>query len=127
VASLREGNSNLLNRIDLSITARLVDSGSRRRSLPFVKKAIENGVHRVAPILLQKLESGNPLPVKYDNLAIEKQGDGLESADGRGNSREFIRAVFLLSGEQADPIIFLISEDPVGVVLLLVGPPGPVE
>jgi len=27
----------------------------------FVKKAIENGVHRVAPILLQKLESGNPL------------------------------------------------------------------
>jgi hypothetical protein len=93
----------------------------------FVKKAIENGVHRVALILLQKLESGNPFPVKYDNLAIENLGDGFESTDGRGNSREFIPAVFLVSGEQADPIIFLISEDPVAVVLLLVGPPGPIE
>ena len=92
-----------------------------------MKKAIENGVRQVALILLQKLESGNPLPVKYNNLAIEKQGDGFESTDGRGNSREFIRAVFLVSGEQADPVVFLISEDPVPVVLLLVGPPGLVE
>jgi hypothetical protein len=32
-----------------------------------VKKAIENGVHRVALILLRKLESGNPLPGKPFN------------------------------------------------------------
>ena len=92
-----------------------------------MKKAIKDGVHRFALGLLKELESGNFLLVKYDNLAIEKQGDGFESTDGRCNSREFIGAVFLVSGEQADPIIFLISENPVAVVLLLVGPSGPVE
>ncbi len=94
----------------------------------FVKKAIKDGVHRFALILLQKLESGNTLLVKDNDLTIEKQSDGLKNPDCGCNSREVFRSVFLISGEQPDPaLFFFICKDPDAVVLLLVGPPRPVE
>ena len=43
--------------IDFSITARRVESGSPRRSLPLMKKAIKDGIHGFALFLLEKLES----------------------------------------------------------------------
>src|ERR1039458_1179033 len=127
VASLRDGNSTLLEPIDLSITARLADSGSRRKSLPSLKKAIKNGIHRVTLILLKKLESRNPLLVEHNNLPIKKEGDGFENPDGRRNSRKLVGSVFCVSGEQPDAIVFLVRKDPVAIVLLLIDPPGPVE
>lgn len=93
----------------------------------FVKKAIKDGVHRFALILLKQLESGNTLLVKDNHLTIEKQSDGSKNPDCGCNSREVFRLVFFISGEQPDPALFFICKDPDAVILLLIGSPGPVE
>src|SRR3984893_16274108 len=66
--------------------------------LTIVKKAIKDGIHRFALVLLKELKSGNTLFVKYHNFTIEKERGGAERSDSRCNPREADRAVFSVSG-----------------------------
>jgi hypothetical protein len=81
-----------------------------------VKKAIKDGVHRFALVLLRELESGNTLLVKDNDLTIEKQSDGLKNLDCGCNSREVFRSVFFISGERPDSALFFICKDPDAVI-----------
>jgi hypothetical protein len=66
--------------------------------LAIVKKAIEDGIHRVSGVLLKELKPGNPFVVEYNSFAIENQGLRVKACDRCRNSWKSARANLSVPG-----------------------------
>ena len=93
---------------------------------PVAVEAVEDRERGLAAAL-EELEPRDPAAVERHGLSVEKERPVLEPRDGVGDSRKRVRPVLVVAGHEAHAGAFLVREDAVAVVLLLVDPTRAIE